>query len=118
MSGSHSLRPFLHASVILVIIAHWVLFSTEGLGHHSLSHYHRGSDMVIVYSLCLTGNVDVLFYVRNVIVLFYLRQVANSFLFNFVYFELNYFICFGLTNAYERVGLCYMNQYKYNNGIS
>ncbi len=77
-----------------------------------------GSDMVIVYFLCLTGNVEVLFYVHNVIVLFYLRQVANFFFFNFIHLELNYFICFCLTDAYERFGLCYINQYKYNDGIT
>ena len=74
--------------------------------------------MVTVYSLCLTGNVGVLFCVHNVNVLFYLRQVVIFFLFNLVHLELNYFICFCLTDAYERFSLCCMNQYKYNDGIT
>lgn len=118
MSGPHSLRPFLHVSVIWVTIAHWVHFSTEGLGHHSLSHYHRGSGMVVVYSLCLTGKLEVLFCVHAVSVVFYLRQGAICFLFNFVHLQLNYFICFYLTDLHERFGLCYMIQYKYKDGIT
>lgn len=74
--------------------------------------------MAIVYSLCLTGIVEVLFYVHNVSVLFYLRQVANFFLVDVVHLEINYFICFGLKDAYERFGWCYMNQHKYNGGIT
>lgn len=118
MSGLRSLRPFLHFFVISVISAHRVLFSTEGLGHHPLSHFDRGPDMFIVYFLCLTGKVEVLFIVYKVNVLFYLRQVIFVFWFNYEYFELNYFICLCLTDVYEMFGLCYLSQYKYNGGIT
>lgn len=112
MSDPHSLRPFLHVIVTLVMIAHFVLFTTERLSHHSLSHYHRGSDIVTINGLCLAGNVEVLF---AVFVLFYLRQVVNFEMFRFIFLEFCY-LCFIYLN--EWTGLCFIKQCKYYDDIT
>lgn len=70
MSVQHSMRPLLHVSVLLVIIAHSVLLATGRPGHHSLSHYQRESDIVSSRMLWLIGILEVQFFVENVLVLF------------------------------------------------
>lgn len=116
MSELHSIRPLLHINVILVIIAHCVQFTTEGSGHHPLSHYHRGSDIATDYVQCLAGNVEVLFCVLNVLIMFYLRQVVNFSLLNVIHLEVH--SSFRLSDVNNWSGLSYMEQPTYKDGIT
>lgn len=75
MSGFHSLRPFLHTSVILVALTLSIV-PTVRVGHTPLSHYQRGSTTVKL--MWTTGNVEVLFYVIKVKFLFSLTYVIDQ----------------------------------------